>query len=319
VQTDATGLRTSTVTTPTAEVTGSDSSIPIGGQHDYIIGLLCKLLTDLSAEQRAHAEAFIHSRSNVFSRSEYDIGRTNIIPHRINTGDHSPHFEQLWCHPMVQLPVIDEHVQHMLDHDVIEPAASPWYCNVVMVRKQDGTMRLSVDYCKLNSLTTKYKFPLPKIDRCLDTLNGCEFFFICDLKWGYWQMEIDEHDRNKTVFVTRKGQWRFKVLSFGLANAPSQVVLIFSKTFVEHLERLATVFDRLERYYIKLKPTKCSLFQRKVSFLGHVVSSCGIECDSEKQVTVTTWLTSTSISEVQTFCGLASYYRAFVKDFAAKA
>ena len=65
---------------------------------------------------------------------------------------------------MSQLPVIDEHVQHMLDHDVIEPAASPWCSNVVMVRKQDGSIRLCIDYRKLNSLTIKDKFPLPKID-----------------------------------------------------------------------------------------------------------------------------------------------------------
>ena len=143
-------------------------------------------------------------------------------------------------------------------------------------------MRLCIDYRKLNTLTVKDKFPLPKIDTCLDTLNGCEFFSTCDLRWGYWQTEIDERDRDKTAFVTRKGQWRFKVLSFGLANAPSQFVLsfglanapsqfarimelvmsgltydvclvylddilIFSKTFDEHLDRLATVFGRLDR------------------------------------------------------------------------
>ena len=105
------------------------------------------------------AEAFIRSRANVFSRSEYDIGRTSIIPHRIDTGEHTPHFEQLRRHPQAQLPVIDKHVQNMLEHDVIEPAASPWCSNVVMVRKQDGTMRLCIDYRKLNALTTKDKFP----------------------------------------------------------------------------------------------------------------------------------------------------------------
>ena len=115
-------------------------------------------------------------------------------------------------------------------------------------------MRLCIDYRKLNSLTVKDKFPLPKIDTCL----------------GYWQTEIDERDRDKTAFVTRKGQWRFKVFSFGLANAPSQFarimklvmsgltydvclvylddILIFSKTFDEHLDRLATVFGRLDRF-----------------------------------------------------------------------
>jgi len=71
-------------------------------------------------------------------------------------------------------------------------------------------MRLCIDYRKLNGLTVKDKFPLPKIDTCLDALNGCEFFSTCDLRWGYWQTEIDERDRNKTAFVTRKGQWRLK-------------------------------------------------------------------------------------------------------------
>jgi len=224
---------------------------------------------DLTLDQKQRAETFIRSRANVFSRSEFDIGRTNIIPHRIDTGHHSPHFEQLRRHPTTQLPVIDEHVRHMLEHDVIEPAASPWCSNVVMVCKQDVTMRLCIDYRKLNGLTVKDKFPLRKIDTCLDALNGCEFFSTCDLRWGYWQTEIYERDRDKTAFVTRKGQWRFKVLSFGLANAPSQFahimelvmsgltydvchvylddILIFSKTFDEHLERLAIVFDRLDR------------------------------------------------------------------------
>jgi len=111
----------------------SDSSTsPSGNAQDHIDSLLRSLPSDLTDEQRDRAEAFIHSHANVISRSEYDIGHTCIIPHRINTGDHSPHFEQLQRHPMAQLPVIDEHVQHMLEHDVIEPAASLWCSNVVM-------------------------------------------------------------------------------------------------------------------------------------------------------------------------------------------
>jgi len=180
---------------------------------------------------------------------------------------------------------------------------------------------------------------LPKIDSRLDMLNSCEFFLTCDLRWGYWQTEINERDRDKIAFVTRKGQWRFKVLSFGLAHAPSQFalimelvmsgltydvclvylddILIFSKTFDEHLDRLAAVFDRLDRYALKLKPSKCSLFQCKVSFLGHVVSGHGIECDPDKVASITTWPTPSNIADVCTFCGLASYYCTFVCNFAA--
>jgi len=206
VLTDGTKLLTSSVSASTSDALASDSSTsPSGDQLEHIDSLLCSLPLDLTPDQWEHAETFIHSYANVFSKSEYDIGHTYIFPHHIDTGEHSPHFEQLRRHPTAQLPVINEHVQHMLEHDVIEPAASPWCSNVVMVRKQDGTMRLCIDYCKLNSLTVKDKFPLPMIDTCLDMLNGCEFFSTCDLRWGYWQTEIDERDRDKTAFVTRKG------------------------------------------------------------------------------------------------------------------
>jgi len=178
-----TGLRAATVSSTTAASRmDSDPSDSLSeNAHDHLDSLLHGLPPDLTDAQRDHAEAFIRSRASVFSRSEY-VGRTNIILHCIDTGEHAPHFEQLRRHPQAQLPVIDQHVQNMLEHDVIEPAASPWCSNVVMVRKQDGTMRLCIDYRKLNGLTTKDKFPLPKIDTCLDTLNGCEFFSSCDLR-----------------------------------------------------------------------------------------------------------------------------------------
>jgi len=157
------------------------------------------------------------------------------------------------------------------------------------------------------------------------------------LRWGYWQTEIDERDRDKTVFVTRKGQWHFKVVSFGLCNVPSQFarimelvmsgltydiclvylddILVFLKTFEQHCDWLSTIFDRLQRYTLKLKPTKYHLFQRTVKFLGHVVIGKGIECDPDKVSAIATWPTPTNISEVRTFCGLASYHRTLVQEF----
>ena len=134
------------------------TSLAIEGLYDHIQCLIDGLLCDLMAEQCAHAKAFIKSRVDVFSHSKYDIGRTRIILRRIENSDNTPHFEQLRCHPTMQLPLIDEHVQHMLQHDVIEPVASPWCSNVVMVRKQDGSMCFCVDYQKVNEHIKKDKF-----------------------------------------------------------------------------------------------------------------------------------------------------------------
>jgi len=176
--------------TPVADATAATDTPPpmdklvAEDPYSHIQCLLDGLPDDLTDEQHAQATAFIRSRSNVFSRSEYDIGRMRIIPHSVDTGDNTPHFEQLRQHPTTQLPMIDELVEHMLAHDVIEPAASPWCSNVVMVRKQDRSMRFCVDYRKVNELIKKDKFPLPKTDSCLDTLNGCQYYSSCDLRWG---------------------------------------------------------------------------------------------------------------------------------------
>jgi len=295
----------------------------------------------LTPEKRVMAERFIRSRANIFSRSEFDIGRTDILKHRIDTGDNPPHYERLRRHPTTQLPLIDAHVEEMLKHDVIEPAASPWCSNVVMVKKKDGSMRFCIDYRKTNELIKKDHFPLPKIDNCLDCLdmlNGSRWFSSCDLRQGYWQTVVEEEDRDKTAFVTWKGEWHFKVLSFGLCNAPSQFahtmelvlagltydicliylddILIFSRTFEEHCQRLSQVFDRLERQTLRLKASKCHLFQEKVTFLGHVVSERGIECDQLKTDVVANWPRPSNVADVRSFCGLASYYRNFVEGFA---
>lgn len=109
----------------------------------------------------------------------------------------------------------------MLDNDIIEESASPWSSNVVLVRKKSGKLRFCIDYQKLNTLTYKDSYPIPKIDSCLDVLGGSKFFSSLDLRSGYWQAEIDSRDRDKRAFETRKGQFRFKVLPFGLANAVS--------------------------------------------------------------------------------------------------
>jgi len=138
---------TETATTPASDATVATETPPsmdnltADDPYSHIQCLLDGLPDDLTDKQHARAAAFIQSRSSVFSRSEYDIGRTRIILHRIDTGDNTPYFEQLRRHPTTQLPMIDEHVEHMLVHDVIEPAALPWCSNVLMVRKQDELMR----------------------------------------------------------------------------------------------------------------------------------------------------------------------------------
>ena len=114
---------------------------------------------------------------------------------------------------------MDDHVRKMLIADIIEPSISPWVSNMVVVTKKDGSPRFCIDFRRLNDVTVKDAYPLPRIDACLDALAGAKLFSTFDLRSGYHQMRVAEKDRDKTSFVTREGTFRYKVLPFGLCNA----------------------------------------------------------------------------------------------------
>ena len=113
---------------------------------------------EVDPDQRAAAEEFIRERAGLFSKSEYDIGKTSRVRHVIDTGMHRPFNEAMRRHPLAHLEIIDKHVTEMLQHDIIEPAASPWASNVVLMRNTNGQLRFCVDYRQLNLLTYKDSF-----------------------------------------------------------------------------------------------------------------------------------------------------------------
>ncbi|GBN42631.1 Transposon Ty3-I Gag-Pol polyprotein [Araneus ventricosus] len=111
----------------------------------------------------------------------------------------------------------------MVDNRIIEESSGPWASPIVLVKKKDGSTRFCVDYRKLNEITKKDSYPLPRIDDTLDALKGSQWFTTLDLKSGYWQVEILPEDREKTAFTTGQGLWQFKVMPFGLCNAPHKI------------------------------------------------------------------------------------------------
>ena len=135
--------------------------------------------------------------------------------------DDKPIKQKAYRQAYVLQDTINKQVREMAEHGIIRESSSPWTSPVVMVKKKDGKMRFCIDYRKLNSMTRKDTFPLPRIDEMLDKLANATIFTTLDLQSGYWQIEIEEEDKPKTAFSTGNDLWEFNVLPFGLTGAPA--------------------------------------------------------------------------------------------------
>lgn len=308
--------------------------------HDEFLRMLKQ--HSLDDEQLKKAEELMDKwRTKVFSGADEGIGCTSSVKHKINLDDNVPFKQRHRRIPPAQYDEVREHLQGLIDSGVIRESHSPWASPVVLVRKKDGSLRFCIDYRKLNTRTIKDAYALPRIEEALEAMGGCSWFSTLDLKSGYYQVEIEEKDKKKTAFtVGPLGFYEFNRMPFGLTNAPATFqrlmehcladmnfekcivyiddVIVYSKTFDEHLERLEAVFTKLEEFGLKLKTSKCSLFRDKVKYLGHVISANGIETDPEKIEAVKTWPVPKGTDELRTFLGFTGYYRKFVPDYAKK-
>ncbi|GJV75707.1 putative reverse transcriptase domain-containing protein [Tanacetum coccineum] len=168
---------------------------------------------------------------------------------------------------------------------------------------------------KLNKLTVKNRYPLPRIDDLFDQLQGSRFFSKIDLRSGYHQLRVHEDDIPKTAFRTRYGHFEFTVMPFGLTNAPAVFMDLMNRTKEDHEVHLGLVLELLRKEKLYAKFSKCEFWLQEVHFLGHVVNQNGIHVDPSKIEAVKNWKTPTTPSEIRSFLGLAGYYRRFIANF----
>ena len=293
---------------------------------------------DLDSSVARDLKDLLRSHHDTFAKASTDLGFCSILKHDIDTGDARPIKQSPRRPPLAARDAEDEILYEMLQAGVIEPSTSPWASPVCLVKKKDGTYRFCVDYRKVNAVSKRDAFPVPDIQDALDHLRDSKYFATFDLLSGYWQLGLTERAKERSAFCTRRGLFQFKRLPFGLAGAPSSFcrlmsialrdllwviclcylddIIIFAKTPQELLHRLRQVLDRLREVGLKVKPSKCVLFQKEIKFLGHLVSEHGIEPVPDKLEIIKNWPTPHCLRDVRAFFGLASYYRRFVKGFA---
>ena len=171
----------------------------------------------------------------------------------------------------------------------------------------------------------------------IESMHGARFFTKLDLRSTYNLVRIRKGDEWKMAFSTTSGHYEYLVMPYGLMNVPSvfqsfvdkifrdlhgqgvvvyiDVILIYSATRAEHVSLVRKVLGRLLEHDLYVKADKCLFFQQSVSFLGHRISTSGVEMESDRISAVSNWPTPTTVKEVQRFLGFANYYRRFIRDF----
>jgi len=280
-----------------------------------------------------------HDLRTVFSRSRAN----SLPPHRsydcsidLLPGTTPPR-GRLYSLSAPERKALEDYLSVSLDAGTIVPSSSPAGAGFFFVKKKDGTLRPCVDYRGLNDITVKNRYPLPLMSSAFEILQGARCFTKLDLRNAYHLVRIREGDEWKTAFNTPLGHFEYRVLPFGLANAPAVFqalvndvlrdmlnifvfvylddILIFSPSLEIHVQHVRRVLQRLLENCLYVKSEKCSFHVSSVTFLGSVISAEGIQMDSAKVQAVSDWPVPRSRVELQRFLGFANFYRRFIRNF----
>lgn len=292
--------------------------------------------SELSKQQRLHLSQLLDEK---FAAMGTALGLTHVIDHEIVT-DSPPIKQRYYPVSPYRQKIIDEEIRKMLDADVIEPSKSGWSSPVVLIPKKDGTYRFCVDYRRLNAVTKRDAYPIPYVSAILDSLRNARFLSSLDIKSAYWQIPVKESSREFTAFtVPGRGLYQFKRMPFGLTNAPATFqrfidtvlgadlqpyvlvylddIIVVSPNFEIHLDILGKVFDRLHAAGLTVNREKCQFCRPELQYLGYIVDRQGLRVDPSKVDALLKVRSPTSVSQVRSFIGMASWYRRFVPSFSS--
>ena len=293
---------------------------------------------DLSAENKRSLLSLMSKYQSIFATDPKKPSLMKNLEHRIVTDNARPVSRKPYQIPYAWNNEVKKQIQQMLENGILHPSSSPWNAPVILVRKKDNSMRFVCDFRGLNDVTKKDAYPLPHICDVIDKIHGAKYWTTLDAASAYWSIPLAEADKEKTAFSVPRGKFEFNVTPYGLCNAgasnqrmidiklaglPSDRILvymddivIFSKTFSEHLKNLEQVFQRLRLSGVSLILSKCVFASHTVDFLGFELSQSGIRPQSCLTYAVLNFGQPTTREEWKGFLGLAGFYKALVPNFA---
>ena len=289
----------------------------------------------LSTPQRVEMEALLSDFADVIQDRP---GRTSLASHNIVTTTTKPVRLPPYRLPHAFRETVRKEIDELLEKGITEPSNSDWSAPIVLVQKKDGTLRLCVDYRRLNSVSEMDAYSMPRVDELIDQLGDAKYISTLDLTRGYWQVPVEKAARHKTAFSTPFGLYQFNVMPFGLQGAPATFqrlmdkvlqglqkssaaylddVIIYSKSWSDHLAHVRRVLERLRAAGLTVKARKCQFGMAQCQYLGHVVGSGIVQPQPGKLLAVETFEVPRTKKAVRVFLGLTGYYRKFIPNYSA--
>ena len=235
--------------------------------------------------------------------------------------------------------VMLEEVDYLLKNGLATPSKYPWASPCLLVPKEGGSMHFRTDYRKVNTVTVKDSYPLPRVDDVIDAIGNAKFVTKIDLLKGYYQVELSNNATEISAFITPFGLYEYTVMPFGMCNAPSTFqcivnliiqglegiyaylddIVVTGDTWDEHHERLGMVFQRLQEACLIINLSKTSFCQATLTYLGHIVGNGTIRPKAANVEAILKYPVPTSKKSLRRFLGMTSYYRTFCRNFSSVA
>ena len=315
-----------------SEVKLGNDQQPIKLQNSQILNDLGTKLSHLPLVQRKELAEVITQYREVFP----DVpSKTNLIEHDVDVGDSAPIKQHPYRVSPMKKELLDKEVQYMLKNDIIEESQSNWSSPCILVPKHDGGFRFCTDFRKVNDKTKSDSFPIPRITDCIDQIGNAKFVSTFDMLKGYWQVPLTQRAREISAFVTPSGLYQYKVMPFGMKNAPATFqrmvnklvrdidgcegyiddVVIFSDNWSDHIRQIERFFQIMREAKLTINLMKSEFGKATVKYLGHIVGQGQVRPLDAKIQTIVKYPIPTSRKELARFLGMAGYYRNFCLNF----
>lgn len=289
----------------------------------------------LSLEQESRLNSLLQE---MMGKSATVTGCTNLTEHVIRMKTDVPIKQRYFSKNPKMVEIIHQQIDELIKNGQIEPSASAYSSSIVLVKKKDSSWRMCIDYRKINDHSERDAYPMPQISAILNRMKEAKYLSAIDLKNGYWQIPIRPESRQYTAFtVPGKGLYQWKVMPFGLHAAPATFqslldrvivndfnefataylddIIVFSKTFEEHLRHVQLVLERLSSANLKINVEKSTFCKDELKYLGHIIGNSGIKTDPEKVQAIKELPPPKDVSGVRRILGMVTWYAKFIENF----